>query len=160
MTDRNGTRQVVSLPPGSVQNCHVRDLREAASTLLALPLAEMVIKTKRPFIQAVVDAEVAQMTFGRICLIGDAAFTLRPHAAAGTAKAAEDAWQLAEAVKACAGNVDAALKQWEPSQLALGEAVLTRARETGNRLQFEGTWRVGDPLPFGLYKVSDSVLPV
>jgi len=160
MTDRNGTRQVVSLPPGSVQTCHVRDLREGASALLALPLAEMVIKTKRPFIQAVVDAEVARMTFGRVCLIGDAAFTLRPHAAAGTAKAAEDAWQLAEAVKACAGNVDAALKQWEPGQLALGEAVLTRARQAGNRLQFEGTWRVGDPLPFGLYKVSDSVLPV
>jgi 2,6-dihydroxypyridine 3-monooxygenase len=91
--------------------------------------------------------------------IGDAAFTLRPHAAAGTAKAAEDAWRLAEAVNACAGNIGAALQQWEPGQLALGWGVLARTREAGKRLQFEGTWRVGDPLPFGLYKVGDSVGP-
>jgi len=159
MTDRNGTRQVVSLPPGLVQDRHVRDLREAAAELLPRPLAEMVMKTARPFVQAVVDVEVARMTFGRICLIGDAAFTLRPHAAAGTAKAAEDAWKLAEAVKACAGNVSAALQQWEPGQLALGRGVLARTREAGNRLQFEGTWRVGDPLPFGLYEAGDSVGP-
>ncbi len=157
MTDRNGTRQIVSLPPGSVQDCHVRDLRAGAAALLPLPLAEMVIKTTRPFIQAVVDVEVPRMAFGRICLIGDAAFTLRPHAAAGTAKAAEDAWQLAEAVKACAGNVVAALQQWEPGQLALGRGVLARTRSVGNRVQFEGTWRIGDPLPFGLFRVGDSV---
>jgi 2,6-dihydroxypyridine 3-monooxygenase len=119
----------------------------------------MVIKTARPFVQAVVDVEVPRMAFGRICLIGDAAFTLRPHAAAGTAKAAEDAWQLAEAVNACGGDVVAALPQWEPGQLALGRAVLARARSAGNRLQFEGTWRVGDPLPFGLYRASDSAGP-
>jgi len=156
MTDRNGTPQAVSLPPGSVQDRHARELREAAAVLLPPPLAEMVIKTTRPFIQAVVDAEAPRMAFGRICLIGDAAFTLRPHAAAGTAKAAEDAWRLAEAVKACAGDVVAALQEWEPDQRALGRLVLARAREAGNRMQFEGTWRVGDPLPFGLYTVGDS----
>ena len=32
------------------------------------------------------------MAYGRVALIGDAAFALRPHVAAGTAKAAEDAW--------------------------------------------------------------------
>ena len=32
------------------------------------------------------------MAFGRVALIGDAAFAARPHAAAGTAKAAEDAF--------------------------------------------------------------------
>ncbi len=156
LTERNGTPHAFSLPPGSVQDRYVRDLREAAAALLPPPLAETVIKTTRPFIQTVADVEVPRMTFGRICLLGDAAFTLRPHAAAGTAKAAEDAWQLAEAVKACAGNVVAALQQWEPNQLALGRMVLARAREAGNRLQFEGTWRIGDPLPFGLYTVGDS----
>lgn len=159
MTDRNGTRQNVSLPPGSVQDRHSRDLREAAAACLPRPLAEMVIKTTRPFVQAVVDVEVPRMALGRICLIGDAAFTLRPHAAAGTAKAAEDAWQLAEAVNACGSDVVAALSQWEPGQLALGRAVLARARDAGNRLQFEGTWRAGDPLPFGLYRASDSAGP-
>jgi 2-polyprenyl-6-methoxyphenol hydroxylase-like FAD-dependent oxidoreductase len=35
------------------------------------------------------------MVFGRICLIGDAAFAARPPAAAGTVKAAADGWALA-----------------------------------------------------------------
>lgn len=156
MTDRDGTRQSVSLHPGAVPDRHGRHLREAAATCLPGPLAAMVIKTTRPFVQAVVDVEVPRMAFGRICLLGDAAFTLRPHAAAGTAKAAEDAWQLAEAVHACGGDVIAALSQWERGQLALGRAVLARAREAGLRLQFEGTWRIGDPLPFGLYRPGDS----
>ena len=36
-------------------------------------------------------------------LIGDAAFVVRPHAAAGTAKAAEDGWVLAEKLKQAQG---------------------------------------------------------
>jgi len=156
MTDRSGTRHVVSLPPGHVQDRHVHDLREAAVALLPPPLAELVVRTAAPFIQAVVDVEVSRMAFGRICLIGDAAFTLRPHAAAGTAKAAEDAWQLGQAVKTGAGDVVATLRQWEPGQLTLGRQVLARAREVGRRLQVTGTWHVGEPLPFGLYRAGDS----
>ena len=49
------------------------------------------------------------MAFGRVCLLGDAAFALRPHAAAGTAKAAADAWALAEALAASGGDLQAAL---------------------------------------------------
>jgi 2-polyprenyl-6-methoxyphenol hydroxylase-like FAD-dependent oxidoreductase len=60
-------------------------------------------------LQAVFDIEVPRMAFGRVRLIGDAAFALRPHAAAGTAKAADDAWTLGQAVHDCAGNVVAAL---------------------------------------------------
>ena len=44
----------------------------------------------------IVDLEVPRMAFGRSCLIGDAAFALRPHIGVGTAKAADDAghWGL------------------------------------------------------------------
>jgi 2,6-dihydroxypyridine 3-monooxygenase len=62
---------------------------------LAPPLAEVVTHVAEPFIQAIYDIEVSRMAFGRICLIGDAAFAVRPHAAAGTAKAAADGWALA-----------------------------------------------------------------
>jgi len=95
------------------------------------------------------------MAFGRTCLIGDAAFTARPHAAAGTAKAAEDAWTLGRAVVACRRDIIAALRRWEASQLALGHQVVARSREAGERLQ-HGAWTVGEPLPFGLYTVGDS----
>ena len=100
------------------------------------------------------------MAFGRACLIGDAAFVARPHAAAGTAKAAADAWALSEAMSAARGDVSAALARWEPGQLALGQSVLERTRAAGVRAQFSGTWRVGDELPFGLYTIGDSAMEI
>jgi 2,6-dihydroxypyridine 3-monooxygenase len=159
MTDREGALHEVSLGPGAVQERHVKKLRDAATSELPPPIAEVLLKTAEPFVQVVFDIEVPRMAFGRVCLIGDAAFTLRPHAAAGTAKAAEDAWKLGEAVRKMGGDVVAALKRWEPGQLELGRQVLARTRDAGRRSQFEGTWRIGDPLPFGLYEVGDSAMP-
>ena len=85
------------------------------------------------------------MAFGRVCLIGDAAFALRPARRRRTAKAAEDAWTLGQALHASAGDVVAALHRWETGQLTLGRQVLNRARSAGNRSQFDNTWRIGDP---------------
>jgi 2,6-dihydroxypyridine 3-monooxygenase len=98
------------------------------------------------------------MAFGRACLLGDAAFALRPHAAVGSAKAAEDAWRLGEALRGSGLDVAAALERWEPGQLALGRGALARTRRAGERAQHTGEWRVGEPLPWGLYEVGDSAL--
>lgn len=55
------------------------------------------------------------------------------------------------------GSVVEALARWEPGQLDLGRRVLERARDIGNRSQFWGTYRPGDPyLAFGLYEPGDS----
>ena len=56
---------------------------------------------------------------GRVALIGDAACGARPHAAAGTAKAAADGWALHAALQQADGDIAAALRKWEPAQLAL-----------------------------------------
>jgi 2,6-dihydroxypyridine 3-monooxygenase len=157
LTDRNGTRRDVSLGPGQVRDEHLAALRAAAEELPA-PLAELVCRTAEPFVQAVFDVSVPRMAFARACLIGDAAFALRPHVAAGTAKAADDGYRLARALAACGGDVAAALRAWEPQRLALGRSAVDRARRAGERSQFEGTWKVGDPLPFGLYEDGDSEL--
>jgi len=159
MTDREGKLREVSLGPGDVRERYAEELRRAAISALPPPLAEVLLKTAEPFVQVVFDVEVPRMAFGRICLTGDAAFALRPHAAAGSAKAAEDAWKLGEAVQQTGGDVVAALEAWEPGQLKLGRQVLARTRDAGRRSQFEGTWRVGEPLPFGLYEVGDSSMP-
>jgi 2,6-dihydroxypyridine 3-monooxygenase len=155
LTGRDGIRFGTSVPPASVQECHVRRLREESH---ALPPAfsEMIAKTAEPFIQVVFDVEVPRMAFGRVCLIGDAAFTARPHAAAGTAKAAEDGRKLGQAVAGSGGDVEEALKQWEPGQLALGRQLVMRSRDAGERLQ-HGRWPVGEPLCFGLYRSGDSI---
>jgi len=153
MTDRDGVRRDLALPPGAAREAHLHELRTVAAAQLAPQFAEVVQRTKLPFVQAIFDIEVDQMAFGRVCLIGDAAFALRPHAAAGTAKAAADAWALAEALAATQGDIRVALPRWERHQLAVGRAVLGRTRRNGNKSQFQGAWRPGDPeLVFGLYE--------
>lgn len=152
MTDAHGRRRDATVPPGYVREEAVAELRALARDLLASPLAEVVTRAREPFIQAIVDIEVPRMAIGRVCLVGDAAFAVRPHAAAATAKAAADAWALGEALGKCDGDVPAALAEWEPQQLALGGRLLDRTRRMGERSQVTGTWDPGDPsLDFGLY---------
>jgi 2,6-dihydroxypyridine 3-monooxygenase len=152
MTGRDGVHRPVSLPPGAATEAAVTRMRQAAQDHLAGPIAEAVVRAPEPFVQVITDIEVPRMTFGRICLIGDAAFAVRPHAAAGTAKAAADGWALAGELTAAGGDVPAALAAWERRQLTLGRDLLARCREIGDSSQFLGTFRAGDPrLIFGLY---------
>jgi len=153
MTGRDGARRAVSLPPGAATDEAVAGMRRAAEQVLAAPIAEVVTSVAEPFVQAVYDIDVPRMALGRVCLIGDAAFAVRPHAAAGTAKAAADGWTLAEELAAAAGDVPAALAVWEHRQLLLGRRLLARTREIGDASQFTGAFRPGDPrLIFGLYE--------
>ena len=158
MTDRGGVRRPVSLAPGGVAEEHLDALRAASAERLPPALAELVAATPEPFVQVVFDIEVPRMAFGRACLIGDAAFALRPHAAVGSAKAAEDAWTLGAAMTGAGFDVPAALAAWEPGQLALGRGALERTRRAGDRAQRTNEWQVGEPLPWGLYATGDSAL--
>jgi 2,6-dihydroxypyridine 3-monooxygenase len=152
MTGRDGIHRAVSLPPGAATDRAVAGMRRAAADLLAPPIADVVTRMAEPFVQAIYDLGVPRMAFGRTCLIGDAAFAVRPHAAAGTAKAADDAWALAEELTATGGCVPAALATWERRQLSVGRALLARTRDIGDSSQFTGTFRPGDPkLIFGLH---------
>jgi 2,6-dihydroxypyridine 3-monooxygenase len=152
LTDKKGFPCAVSVHPGQVQDRYVDELRATARELLPPAAAELVLRTEQPFIQPVLDIEVPRMAFGRVCLIGDAAFAARPHAAAGTAKAASDAWALADAVGSTDGDVVTALEKWEPGRLELGRNLLARVREMGGHYQVDSD---ADPedrsLRFGLY---------
>jgi 2,6-dihydroxypyridine 3-monooxygenase len=156
MVDVDGNRQEISLPPGKVRPDRIEELRRVAGEDLAPQLAEMVHATDEPFLQVVFDIEVPRMAFGRVCLIGDAACALRPHIAAGTAKAAEAAWMLADAVESSGYDVPAALASWEPRVLELEHHAVDRTRKAGNSVQFDNSWTTGDPIPFGLRETGDS----
>src|ERR1700761_4065888 len=120
MTGRDGVHRPVSLPPGAATGQALAGLRRDAARLLAPPIAEGATSVAEPFVQVIYDIEVSRMVFGRICLLGDAAFAVRPHAAAGTAKAAEDGWVLAAELARAGGDVPAAVAGWEQRQLELG----------------------------------------
>ncbi len=155
LTDRDGVVRDLSVPPGAVAHRHDAEARAHAEDELPAPIAEVIGRTENLFIQVVYDVEVEQMVFGRTVLLGDAAFTVRPHAAAGTAKAADDGWALAQALTEN-GSVVEALSAWEPARLALGRDLLERTRRIGWRSQVENSWAPGDPeFIFGLHHPGD-----
>lgn len=151
-TDLRGIECQVSVHPGQVQQRYIDELRTAAAAQLAPAAAETVIRTAQPYLQIVFDTRIPAMADGRVAIIGDAAFAARPHAAAGTAKAADDAWTLYEHLSTSGGDIPSALKRWEPAQLQLGNQLIDRVTQMGHRSQVANTWMPGDPdLRFGLY---------
>lgn len=156
LTDRDGRLRSLSLPPGMVTDHHEGEARATAAARLPRDIAEMVLSTRNLFLQVVYDINVERMAFGRVCLIGDAAFVARPHAGAGSAKAAEDGWALASAL-AEGPSIDDALEAWEPKQLKLGRDLVDRARRIGKRSQVDNAWNPGDPeLLFGLHRAGEA----
>ncbi len=151
-TEIRGFEAPVSLHPGAVQQRYIDEMKAAAVRDLAPAVAEVVVGTEQPYLQVVFDTRIPAMADGRIAIIGDAAFAARPHAAAGSAKAAADAWALYEHLGAHDGGIAEALKLWEPGQLELGNRLVDRVSAMGARSQFSNTWVPGDPdLRFGLY---------
>jgi len=143
---------VLSLQADQVPHVEVGRMRSDAARDLPPAAAEVVLRCVAPYVQVVSDIRAAQIVRGRVAILGDAACAARPHAAAGTAKAAADAWSLARAIEETDGDLDRALRAWEPMQLALGAQLESRVQAMGERSQFDNSWRPGDPeLRFGLY---------
>jgi 2,6-dihydroxypyridine 3-monooxygenase len=152
LIDKRGFAGSVSVHPGQVQDRYVDEMKHTAAERMAPAIANVIQATENPYLQVVSDSRSARMAMGRVALIGDAACAARPHAAAGTAKAAADGWALAAALSEAGGDVAAALVKWEPAQLQISDALLRRVVAMGERSQFSNTWTPGDPdLRFGLY---------
>jgi len=152
MTDIEGYRGPVSVPQGRVQERFITAMKEHAAETLAPAAAELVTKTAEPYIQVIYDVRVPRMCEGRIAILGDAGFIGRPHAAAGSAKAADDAWALFETFESnTASDIPEILAVWEKERLTVGNNLVDRVSMMGRRAQFQHDW---DPteleLRFGL----------
>jgi 2,6-dihydroxypyridine 3-monooxygenase len=145
MTDRTGIIRMISLSAGAVREEFIAAVKADARQLMPPAVAEVINKTAEPFLQALYDLTLPRMAYGRACLIGDAAFVSRPHAGAATTKAAVNAWHLADCLVAADGNVDAALKAWEPSQVELGRSFVERNRWMGSISLVENRFNPTDP---------------
>ena len=89
---------------------------------------------------------VPRMAFGRVCMVGDAAFVLRPHPGAATAKAAADATTLAAALTEYPNDLQGALRAWDAQQIEFGKILADQAISTGKRSveQRHRSWTVAD----------------
>ncbi|MCS0631083.1 FAD binding domain-containing protein [Telluria mixta] len=132
LTDRTGRTHAFSLPPGALPDARAAMLRADARELLAPQFNALVQTTKEPFVQAILDLAVPRMVFGRVLLLGDAAFVPRPHTAGGAAKAAANALALAHALQRTDRPIDARLREWEVLQLRAGRDLVDWGRRMGD----------------------------
>ena len=139
MTDNEGKRHHITLPPGGIREDVWDRQKEMAKQMLPPQFAEIVNKTRVPFIQAITDviAPSAMLDGGRLLLLGDALAGFRPHTAASTNQAALDAMKLASAVERLlkGGGIEV-LQEWEDEVLEYGKAMQKHGVEIGNRSQF------------------------
>jgi 2-polyprenyl-6-methoxyphenol hydroxylase-like FAD-dependent oxidoreductase len=133
LTDESGITHSISIPPPLIRRDAIAAMRAAAERLLAPQFRDIVRLIDEPILQPIYDLESPQLAFGRVAIIGDAAFVARPHVAAGVSKAADDAAALAAALDA--GEVEAALRRFETERLPENKKIIERARHLGAYLQ-------------------------
>jgi len=134
LTDASGVTHLMSIPPPLIHPHVVDEMRAAAASRLAPQFREVVRLAAHPFIQPIYDLESPRMAFGRVAILGDAAFVARPHVGAGVAKAAEDAAALADALTAT-DDIEAGLRRFETARLDIGRRIIERARHLGAYMQ-------------------------
>ncbi|MEX3959759.1 FAD binding domain-containing protein [Trinickia sp. EG282A] len=134
LTDASGKCHPNGIPPHLIRPDVLADIRDAARSLLAPQFAEIVEKTRMPLFQPIYDLEVPQLAFGRLALLGDAAFVARPHCGMGVTKAAGDALQLAKSLSTT-DDIHEALADYETHRLQFGSAIVEHARHLGAYMQ-------------------------
>ena len=136
LTDATGETHVGSIPPPLIRREVIEGMRADARRLLAPQFQEVIELAQQPFLQTIYDFETPAMTFGRVGILGDAAFVARPHVAGGVAKAADDAMALADALDADA-DVAGGLKAFEQKRIGIGRRIVARGRALGAYIQPE-----------------------
>jgi len=130
-SDATGHHHGLSIPPNLIRRAFIEEMQAAAREKLSPLMAEIVGRVAQPLLQAITDLESPKLVFGRVALMGDAAFVARPHVAAGTSKAALDACCLVDALGAAGGDIDAALARYNEERCAFGRAIVAHSRYLG-----------------------------
>jgi len=133
LTDDSGLTHSISIPPPLIRREAIAGMRAAAERLLPPQFRAIIRLIDEPILQPIYDLESPRLAFGRVAIVGDAAFVARPHVAAGVSKAADDAAALAAALED--EDVEAALLAFEAERLPVGRKIIERARHLGAYLQ-------------------------
>lgn len=134
VTDESGRVWSDGIPPPLIRPSVLRDARRAAQEVLAPQFAEVVEKTESLFFQPIFDLESSELAFGRIALLGDAAFVARPHCGMGVTKAGGDAVSLIQALSS-SDDIPCALKAYGEERRKFGEFIVGHARALGAYMQ-------------------------
>jgi 2-polyprenyl-6-methoxyphenol hydroxylase-like FAD-dependent oxidoreductase len=136
LTDRAGCPRRTSVPPGQVCPEHWRKQMTLARTALPPQFRDLLEATTEPFVQPIRDLAAPRMVFGRVVLVGEAAFVLRPHTAYAAAKAAADSLRLGRALRGGDTNIAEELGRFETDQMAIGLRLRDYGVQVGQASQF------------------------
>ena len=129
-TDASGRHHSAGSPPPLIRRDVIARVKADAARLLAPQIAGIFTRAA-PFFQPIYDLESPQIAFGRVTLAGDAAFVARPHAGAGTTKAAIDAATLAHCLHEAHGDIASGLARYDQAQRRFGHALVDLSRQEG-----------------------------
>lgn len=134
MTDKEGRRRRITIPPGTMTDEAWDLVKERGRGMLPPQMAEMVQKTKEPFVQAITDviSPTSVWESGKIVLVGDALAGFRPHTVSSTGQAAFDVLMLVEWLE---GRMD--MKEFERRTVEYARKVQNMGEYIGNRSQYE-----------------------
>lgn len=136
LTDINGIKRSGFVAEGLVKPHYIKAQKDIANQVMPPIFKELIDATTNPFIQPVNDLSVTKMYLNRVVLIGDAAFTPRPHTAASTAKAVDNGVSLCQMLNEYPDDIEQALAIWEQPQLHRGNYLKNRGIALGNQSQF------------------------
>jgi 2-polyprenyl-6-methoxyphenol hydroxylase-like FAD-dependent oxidoreductase len=128
-TDASGVRHE-QVPPPLIRPELTATVKADARALLPPAVADVFVRAEQPFFQAIFDLASPRLVFGRVALLGDAAFVARPHVGAGVTKAALDAACLADATTAMP-DLNAALAYYDRERRRFGDWIVARSRDLG-----------------------------
>src|SRR5215831_3398430 len=128
-TDATGRCHGTSIAPPLIRPDVTAAIKATARALVAPQVAEIFARTPQPFFQPIVDLASPRIAFGRVALVGDAAFVARPHVGAGVTKASLDAASLADAT--VGGDLVAGLLQYQREQQPFGSGLVALGRKEG-----------------------------
>ncbi len=133
LTDAAGRVHEEGIAPQAIRPEVIAAMRTDADARLCPQLAQAIRVTELPLVQPIYDLLSPRMAFGRVALLGDAAFVARPHVAMGAIKAGQDAMALADAL--ASEPVEAALVRYDARRRPAAEAMIAESRRLGAYLE-------------------------
>ena len=148
-TDAAGHYHEAGIAPDLIQRSWIDAIHRAAAERLPPALAEPITIAHGLFFQTIVDLEVPQMVRGRVAMLGDAAYSARPHTGMGVVKATGDAVCLTEAIAASGGDLTRALSVYDEERTRYGRSLVRFGRQLGTHIGTPG--RSAEDRAFGDY---------
>ena len=128
-TDANGKVHANTISQGLVSPAVWEPIRAAGVSRMAAPFAELIGKTKQPFVTKVNDVLCTKARYcdGRVLLVGDAMTSFRPNVAMATEQAAKHCLWMGQARRG-----EMTMEEWEWQVAAFAKRFILVGRLTGD----------------------------